>query len=38
MYLGDELVTVMTVDVQEGRIRRLFLIRNPDKLPRAPAK
>jgi RNA polymerase sigma-70 factor, ECF subfamily len=38
MYLGDELVTIMAVDIREGRIKRLFMIRNPDKLARAVMK
>jgi hypothetical protein len=29
------LVTIMVLDVVDGRIKRLFLVRNPDKLPRA---
>jgi RNA polymerase sigma-70 factor (ECF subfamily) len=37
MYDGDELVTIMSLDVQDGRIKRLFMIRNPDKLARAAA-
>jgi RNA polymerase sigma-70 factor (ECF subfamily) len=35
MYLGDELVTIMAIDVEAGRIKRLFMIRNPEKLARA---
>lgn len=35
MYLDDELVTIMAVDVVDGRIQRLFMVRNPDKLARA---
>jgi len=38
MYIGEELVTIMAVDIQDDRIKRLFLIRNPDKLARAAAK
>jgi RNA polymerase sigma-70 factor (ECF subfamily) len=35
LYVNGELATVMTMDLQDGRIRRLFLIRNPEKLPRS---
>ena len=38
MYVADELATIMALDVVEGRVKRLFLIRNPDKLARATAK
>jgi RNA polymerase sigma-70 factor, ECF subfamily len=38
MYDGDELVTIMSIDVHEGRIKRLFMIRNPEKLERAAGK
>jgi len=37
MFLDDELVTIMSLDVVDGRVKRLFLIRNPDKLARATA-
>jgi RNA polymerase sigma-70 factor (ECF subfamily) len=35
MYLAGKLDTVMDVDIEDGRIKRLFVIRNPDKLARA---
>jgi RNA polymerase sigma-70 factor (ECF subfamily) len=35
VYLGNKLDTVMVVDVAVGRIQRLYLVRNPDKLARA---
>jgi RNA polymerase sigma-70 factor (ECF subfamily) len=35
MHVAGRLDTVMTVDVEQGRIKRLFVIRNPDKLARA---
>lgn len=35
VYLGNKLDTVMVVDVADGRIKRLYLVRNPEKLARA---
>jgi RNA polymerase sigma-70 factor (ECF subfamily) len=35
VYLGNKLDTVMAVDIADNRIKRLYLIRNPDKLSRA---
>lgn len=34
MYLGDELVTLFSIELDEGRIKRVFVVRNPDKLAR----
>lgn len=31
---GEELVTIWAMDIADGRIRRCYLIRNPDKLAR----
>ena len=33
--LGDQVVNVLTFEVTDGRIATCFVIRNPDKLPRA---
>lgn len=33
--VGGELDTIYTADIEEGRIARLFILRNPDKLTRA---
>lgn len=33
--LGDEVVTVLTLDVADGRVAGVYLVRNPDKLARA---
>lgn len=33
-YLQGELSTIWTMDVVDGRVRRCFMIRNPDKLAR----
>jgi RNA polymerase sigma-70 factor (ECF subfamily) len=38
MYVGDELVTILSLDIEDDRIKRLFVIRNPDKLARAAEK
>ena len=35
VYLGNKLETVMAIDIADGRIKRLYLIRNPEKLSRA---
>jgi hypothetical protein len=35
MVVAGKLDTVMAVDIEDGRIKRLFVIRNPDKLASA---
>jgi hypothetical protein len=35
MFVAGELDTVMSLEVEGDRIKRLFVIRNPDKLARA---
>lgn len=32
MMVDDQVVTIMAVDIADGRIRRFFMIRNPEKL------
>jgi len=34
-YVNDELVTAGSFDVEDGRIRAIYVMRNPDKLARA---
>ncbi|WP_254509295.1 RNA polymerase sigma factor SigJ [Anatilimnocola floriformis] len=34
MYADDKLATIMATDIRDGRIQRIFMIRNPDKLAR----
>ncbi len=34
LYVAEQLTTIMGTDVEAGRIKRVFMIRNPDKLAR----